>query len=54
MKLNSYVVVINEGSELYRRRCQIVDIKDNLYTVYSEGLEQHETLTEADIKPSKW
>jgi len=54
MKLNDFVLVTNESSELYRRRCQIVNIEGNKITVYSEGLEEQEVLSADDLVPAKW
>lgn len=54
MKLNDFVVVTNESSELYRRRCQILAIDNGKYTVYSEGLEEQDILFECDLKESKY
>lgn len=55
MKVNDFVVVTKKDSDLYRRRCQIIEITDDgKYKVYSEGLEQEEILQATDIEKSKW
>ena len=54
MKLNDYVVVTKNDSILYRRRCQIIAIDGDKYTVYSEGLEEQEILEAECLQPSKW
>jgi len=59
MKVGSFVLVMKKSSELYRRRCEILEIitlEDGTlaYTVYSEGLEQKETLPATEVEPSKF
>lgn len=54
MKLNDYVVVTKKDSILFRRRCQIIAIDGDKYTVYSEGLEEQDVLEAECLQPSKW
>lgn len=54
MKLNDYVVVIKKDSDLYRRRCQIIAVDGDKYTVYSEGLEEQDIIEAGLLQPSKW
>ena len=54
MKINDYVMVTKKDSILYRRRCQIIAIEGNKYTVYSEGLEEQDILDDECLQPSKW
>lgn len=54
MKLNDYVVVTKKDSILFRRRCQIIAIDGDKYTVYSEGLEEQEILDSCWLQESKW
>lgn len=54
MKLNDYVMVTKKDSILYRRRCQIIAIEGDKYTVYSEGLEEQDILDAECLQPSKW
>lgn len=53
MKIDDFVLVTDKNSELYRRRCKITACEKasdgtELYTVYSEGLDESETVT-ADV-----
>lgn len=55
MKINDYVLVPNPDANLYRRRCQIINVTDNdKYLVYSEGLEEQEELPAEDLSLSKY
>ena len=55
MKIDDYVLITKKDSELYRRRCQIIEItEDGKYKVYSEGLDQDELLPGSDLEPSKF
>lgn len=54
MKLNDYVVVTKKDSDLYRRRCQIIAVEGDKYTVYSEGLEEQDILDAKYLQPSNW
>lgn len=58
-KLNTYVLVTDQSSELFRRRCKIQAIQEGTnstlkYTVYSEGLELAETLPEEALQLSPY
>lgn len=45
MKIDDYVLVTKKDSELYRRRCRIIEItEDGKYKVYSEGLDETDDL----------
>lgn len=59
MKINDFVLVMDKESELYRRRCRITgcqqsDTGTTLYTVYSEGLDESETLPETVLELSEF
>ena len=55
MRVGEYVLVTKKDSDLYRRRCRIIEItEDGKYKVYSEGLEQEEWLDANDVEKSKW
>ena len=55
MKIDDYVLITKKDSELYRRRCQIIEVtEDGKYKVYSEGLDQDELLPGSDLEPSKF
>lgn len=55
MKIDDYVLVTKKDSDLYRRRCRIIEItEDGKYKVYSLGLDQDEVLPESDLEPSKF
>lgn len=55
MRVGEYVLVTKKDSDLYRRRCRIIEITNgDSYKVYSEGLEQDEILPASDLQPSNW
>ena len=55
MQIGDFVLVTKHDSELYRRRCKIIEVTAaGQYVVYSEGLEQQDTVNDTDIEKSKF